>query len=65
MYNPTNSRITRPIKVPLYYTGLTKQAVISLPNDDQHWTTVLLNRDFSVEIDVDLMGQSMAYYVVK
>ena len=51
-------------KVPLYYTGLTKSARISFPNDDQHWTTKFLERDFSIELNVDLKGQSMAYYIV-
>ena len=65
IFNPTNVRITRQLKVPLYYTGLSKIANISFPNDDQNWTSVFLDRDYSVKIMVDLNEQSMAYYVVK
>ena len=53
------------VKVPLYYTGLTKTALISYPNDDQRWMKTMLSRDYTINLRVNLKGQSLAFYIVK
>ena len=65
MFNPTNSQISKMVKVPLYYTGLTKTALISYPNDDQRWMKTMLSRDYTINLRVNLEGQSLAFYIVK
>ena len=65
MFNPTNSQISKMVKVPLYYTGLTKTALISYPSDDQHWMKTMLSRDYTINLRVNLEGQSLAFYIVK
>ena len=64
LFNPTSELISKTIRVPLYYTGLTKTAQISSLNDDSKWSQFFLSRDFHVSIKVSLEPQSMAYMVI-
>ena len=64
LFNPTSEIISKTIRVPLYYTGLTKTAQISRLKDDSKWSQFLLSRDFHVNIKVSLEPQSMAYMVI-
>ena len=52
LYNPTNKEITRVIKLPLHYTGLTKKAKIS--QDGGKARKYRLKRDYSVEVEVTI-----------
>lgn len=52
LYNPTNKEITRVIKLPLYYTGLTRKAKIS--QDGGKARKYRLKRDYSVEVKVTI-----------
>ena len=52
LYNPTNKGITRVIKLPLYYTGLTRKAKIS--QDGGKARKYRLKRDYSVEVEVTI-----------
>ena len=52
LYNPTNKEITRVIKLPLYYTGLTRKAKIS--QDGGKARKYRLKRDYSVEVEVTI-----------
>lgn len=54
VYNPTNHEITKKIKVPLYYAGLTDQTKVTTKSGES--TNLRLNRDFSVEIEVTVPG---------
>ena len=64
LFNPTSELISKTIRVPLYYTGLSKTAQISSPNDDTKWSQFVLSRDFSVNLKVVLDPQSMAFMVI-
>ena len=64
LFNPTSEPISKTIRVPLYYTGLSKTAQISNLNDDTKWSQFTLARDFSVNLRVSLEPQSMAYMVI-
>ena len=64
LFNPTSEPISKTIRVPLYYTGLSKTAKISNLNDDTKWSQFTLARDFSVNWRVSLEPQSMAYMVI-
>jgi hypothetical protein len=50
LYNPTPTEIVREIDVPLYYTGLTSEAVVRMGENGP--VTVKLTRDFRVAIRV-------------
>lgn len=54
VYNPTNHEITKKIKVPLYYAGLSDQTKVTTKSGES--TNLRLNRDFSVEIEVTVPG---------
>ena len=64
LFNPTTQLISKSIRVPLYYTGLNKTALISHLNDDTKFFRSVLSRDFCVKLKVSLEPQSMAYIVV-
>ena len=64
LFTPTSEPISKTIRVPLYYTGLSKTAQISNLNDDTKWSQFTLARDFSVNLRVSLEPQSMAYMVI-
>lgn len=63
LFNPTNKTIERTIKLPLYYTGLTKTAKIREKEGDLK--TYQLNREFEIEIPVTLARNSYSWWVVE
>ena len=65
IFNPTSEAISKRLAVPLYYTGLTKTALISGQSTDQRWTRHTLSRSYRVQIKVALQPQSLAYFIVK
>ena len=63
IYNPLDNTITRRIKLPLYYTGLTTVARI---REKENKTQVYhLNRDYSVEITVTIAPHSYTWLVIE
>ena len=65
IFNPTSESISKRLAVPLYYTGLTKTALISGQSTDQRWTRHTLSRSYRVQVKVALQPQSLAYFIVK
>lgn len=63
LYNPLKEPITRKIKLTLYYTGLTKEAKIRKENGKT--TPYQLNRDYSIEIIVQLPAEGYTWLVVE
>lgn len=63
IYNPLDTGITRTIKLPLYYTGLTNMAHIR--EKENKIKTYQLNRDYSVETSVNLGPHSYTWLVVE
>lgn len=55
IYNPLNQSITRTIKLPLYYTGLSEKALIEI--QDQRSKEYLLDRRYDAEISVTIPAQ--------
>lgn len=62
LYNPLKETITRTIKVPLYYTGLTSKAAVINKGKTMNY---LLNRMFEMEMTVTLKPESYEYFVIK
>ena len=65
IFNPTSEAISKRLAVPLYYTGLTKTALISGQSSDQRWTRHTLSRSYRVQLKVALQPKSLAYFIVK
>ena len=64
VYNPLKDRdVTKKIKVPLYYTGLTDKADISMADGVSKKYT--LKRDYSIEIEVTVKANSYTWMVIK
>jgi len=63
LYNPTHEAITRTIKLPLYYTGLTKEARIY----DQEGGSAgySLNRNDEISFTFTIKAEGYCWFVVK
>jgi hypothetical protein len=62
-YNPTGEKITRTIKLPLYYTGLTTTARIA--EKDQLPTSYPLNRNYEVELTLTIEAKGYTWFVIR
>ena len=65
VFNPTLEVRTKTLTVPLYYTGLTKTALVSLPSDDTRYSVLTLTRDYKVRIKMTLNPNSLEYFIIK
>ena len=63
LYNPLKETITRSVKLPLYYTGITKSAAIR--EKESPARIYRLNRDFSVDITFTIKPESFTWLVVE
>ncbi len=63
LYNPMKEKITRTIRVPLYYTGLKNSAKIS--EKDETTKTYKLNRDYSIDFTFTLEPESHSWFIVE
>lgn len=63
VFNPLNEPVTRTLRVPLYYTGLTKTAQIWERGTAAREFS--LDRDYAVEIPVTVKPQGMNWFVVE
>lgn len=62
-FNPTESDIERKIKLPLYYTGLSDRAKISV--EGGKYRTYRINRDYTVDIIVKIPANGHTWIVVE
>lgn len=62
VYNPLSERITRKIRLPLYYASLTNEAGIQI--GDGKPTKVVLKRDESAEIEIAIPAQGSVTILV-
>jgi len=63
LYNPLKEKITRTIKVPLYYTGLTTSAKIREKEGSSK--SYKLNRDFTVDYTFTLPAEGYSWFVIE
>ena len=63
LFNPLKTKITRIIKLPLYYTGLRETAMIR--QGEGKPKTYRLNRNYEVEISVDIEPESYGWWVIE
>lgn len=64
LFNPTNTTIDEVIKVPLYYTGITEEAIIS-EKGKKKGKKYQLNRKYEVELEVKIPANSYTWFVIK
>jgi hypothetical protein len=62
LFNPTNEPIKTEIKLPLYYTGLTKASVREKEGVAKSYT---LERGYNIKLPVELKPQSYSWWVVE
>ncbi len=63
LYNPTHQEMTKTIQLPLYYTGLTKEATIY----DQEGSPkkYLLDRNYDVSFTFTIKAEDYCWFIVK
>jgi hypothetical protein len=63
LYNPTKKKITRTIKLPLYYTGLTASAMVK--SKDGVVKKYTLSRNYEIELNVSIEADSYTWFVIE
>ena len=63
LYNPLKEKITRSIKVPLYYTGLTKS--VTVMSDNGATSVKPINRDYTMDLSFTIPPESYTWFVLK
>lgn len=63
VYNPLDVPISKEIKIPLYYTGLTDKVTIKEQN--QNAKVYVLERDYSITIPITIPAKGFNWFVVE
>ena len=63
LYNPLKEKITRTIKVPLYYTGLATTAGVR--EKDGTAKKYILNRNYEIELSFTIAPESYTWFVIE
>lgn len=63
LYNPLKQKINRSIKIPLYYSGLSSAA--SLREKEGAAKKYTLNRQYEIELNVELAPESYTWYTIE
>jgi hypothetical protein len=63
LYNPLNEPITRSIKVPMYYTGLSNQVNVS--EQGKHKQTKTLNRAYEMSLTFQIPAKGYTWYILE
>lgn len=62
-FNPLDQKITRTVKLPLYYTGLTKTAQVR--EQEGKLKKYNLNRDYEIELTITIPANGYTWYVIE
>ena len=63
LYNPLKEKITRTIKVPLYYTGLTREVKIGEKENKKQFK--ILDRKYEIELPFSIGPESYSWFVIE
>jgi hypothetical protein len=63
VYNPLDAQIRRILNVPLYYTGLTRDAKVR--EQDGKAVSRKLARDYSIDLDVTIPARGLTWFVLE
>ncbi len=64
VYNPLETPARKTLNVPLYYTGLTRRARVTR-EDDGPSRSYTLDRNYSIQVPVEMKAQSVTWFVVR
>lgn len=64
LYNPLDVAIEKEIEIPLYYTGLTENAIVK-EKDTLPGKSVTLSRDYSIKLNITIPAKGYNWYVVE
>lgn len=63
LFNPTGTHMSKNLKIPLYYTGITQEAKISIEGNPPK--TYLLNREYETELAVEIPPNGYTWIVLE
>ena len=63
VYNPLEREVKKTLSIPLYYTGLTKKAVVI--ERDRSARAYTLEREYSIELPVRVPARGVTWFVIK
>lgn len=63
LYNPLDEPITRELKIPVYYTGLSTTVVLT--DQDGKVKNISVNRDYDFILNVTIPAKGYRYYILK
>lgn len=63
LYNPLSIKIKRKIKLPLYYTGITGEAKVSLR--DMAFRTYTLDRNYNIELELEIPAEGSVWLTIE
>ncbi|MBI3851612.1 MAG: alpha-galactosidase [Verrucomicrobia bacterium] len=63
VFNPLNQSVEKTLRVNLFYTGLTDKALVS--EQARKSKTFKLNRDYTIELPVQVPAQGMNWFVIE
>ncbi|BDD10406.1 hypothetical protein FUAX_28380 [Fulvitalea axinellae] len=63
IYNPTERHLKKKIKLPMYYTGIKGKAIVKKEGGEA--VEVNLNRNYDMEIEIDMEPNSYTWYVLE
>ncbi len=63
LYNPTKNKITRSIKLPLYYTGLTQTAIVK--DKSGRSAKYTLDRNYAISLNFTIEPDTYTWFVVE
>ena len=63
LYNPLKEKISRTINIPLYYTGLKAQAVVS--REGRTKKTYKLDRAYNITLSFTIEPESYTWFVIE
>ncbi len=64
VYNPLDQPVRKTLNVPLYYSGLTRLARVT-QEDKGRGLTYSLDRNYSIQVPVEMQPQSVTWFVVR
>ena len=63
IFNPLKQRVTRDLRLPLYYTGLTEVAVVR--EKEGKPLIYQLDRDYSITIELEMEPESVSWFIIE
>jgi hypothetical protein len=63
VYNPLSHQVKKDLKVNVYYTGLSKHALIS--ENDKRERRYSVDRNYNVTIPVNVDANGVSWYILK